>query len=103
MGEPVFCTCRQPDNGSIMVQCNYCKEWYYWIKIYNDRYHIDCVGIASDALDNLKEYRCPPCEQSFKTRSDSLEGNLQKTRRGSNETAPKKMRVPLGFVYLAII
>lgn len=27
-GEPVFCVCRRPDDGSVMIQCNYCDEWY---------------------------------------------------------------------------
>ena len=24
----VFCTCRKPDDHTLMVQCNYCDEWY---------------------------------------------------------------------------
>ena len=26
---PIFCTCRLPDNGTTMVQCSACSEWYH--------------------------------------------------------------------------
>ena len=26
---PIFCTCRLPDDGKIMIQCAMCKEWYH--------------------------------------------------------------------------
>ena len=32
----VFCYCRCPDNGSQMVCCDSCKEWY----------HVDCIKTA---------------------------------------------------------
>jgi hypothetical protein len=27
-GEQVYCICRQPDKGELMIQCDHCKEWY---------------------------------------------------------------------------
>lgn len=34
----VFCICRGPDDGSLMIECNYCSEWYnqlFKFKIYS--------------------------------------------------------------------
>ena len=33
---PVYCSCRLPNDGSGMVQCSTCKEWY----------HLRCMGIS---------------------------------------------------------
>lgn len=30
-----YCFCRKPDNGSFMIYCEFCSEWY----------HGSCVGI----------------------------------------------------------
>lgn len=51
---PIFCICRRPDDGTLMLQCNYCSEWY----------HIRCVGLDESSLTQLQEYKCPPCLQS---------------------------------------
>lgn len=26
--EEEYCICRGPDDGSLMIECNYCNEWY---------------------------------------------------------------------------
>ena len=48
----IFCFCRKGDNGSFMVQCDGCDEWY----------HGDCVGVSPEEADLLKEYYCPWCQ-----------------------------------------
>ena len=49
--QPVYCICRKPDRGDLMIQCDSCSEWF----------HGTCVGVtANDALQ-IKKYKCPPC------------------------------------------
>lgn len=51
---PVFCICRLPDDGSTMIQCTQCHEWY----------HQACVNVAAKFFDNghLSWY-CFKCKQ----------------------------------------
>ena len=37
---PVFCVCRMPDDGRLMIECSTCKKWY----------HNNCVHISKNAL-----------------------------------------------------
>ena len=39
---PVFCVCRLPDDGRLMVQCSRCKEWY----------HNNCVKLPETIIKN---------------------------------------------------
>lgn len=48
----VYCICRKPDDGTPMVCCDGCDEWY----------HIKCVGLHKDEVNNLLvKYYCPKC------------------------------------------
>ena len=49
--EKVYCTCRGPDDGSLMVQCDQCDEWY----------HGRCVEITPDEAADLGKYYCSAC------------------------------------------
>ncbi|KAJ3325178.1 hypothetical protein HDV06_004968 [Boothiomyces sp. JEL0866] len=50
-GLQIYCICRQADDGSFMIQCDDCKEWF----------HGNCVGIQEEtAPDN---YSCILCIQ----------------------------------------
>lgn len=49
----IFCFCRKGDNGSFMIQCDMCDEWY----------HGDCVGVSAELADNWTEYFCPTCQR----------------------------------------
>ncbi|EGN96782.1 hypothetical protein SERLA73DRAFT_184942 [Serpula lacrymans var. lacrymans S7.3] len=46
-----YCLCRQPDDGSPMVHCSQCKEWY----------HFRCVNLDQNDADDIRVYVCPPC------------------------------------------
>lgn len=62
MNEPVFCICRQPDDHTLMVQCNYCDEWFERetnADIF--RFHCRCIKMSSRQLESLQEYKCDLC------------------------------------------
>ncbi len=44
----VFCLCREPDDGRVMVQCDRCQEWY----------HHDCVDITPYVARLRPRLRC---------------------------------------------
>ena len=39
----LYCICRKPDDGTPMVCCDGCDEWY----------HIRCIGLHKDEVNNL--------------------------------------------------
>lgn len=47
----LFCLCRGPDDGQLMIQCAECKEWYHGI----------CVSITKDQANLIDVYLCPQC------------------------------------------
>ena len=48
---PVHCTCRRPDDGKLMIQCDRCDIWF----------HGQCVGVTVEEAQRMDEYVCPPC------------------------------------------
>ncbi|EGD79768.1 hypothetical protein PTSG_10753 [Salpingoeca rosetta] len=56
--DAVYCLCRQPDDGRMMVFCDSCHEWF----------HVACVGLTKKKAENLSIFFCPPCKEI-------LEGN----------------------------
>jgi COMPASS component SPP1 len=50
--EEVFCICRKPDTGELMVACDGCDEWY----------HFKCVNIDKRFQSLVLSYYCPYCE-----------------------------------------
>ena len=54
--EEVFCTCRQPDDGSLMIQCDHCDVWY----------HGRCVEVTPGEAAEIGRYYCPPCCMRWK-------------------------------------
>ena len=49
--QPVYCICRKPDRGDLMIQCDFCTEWF----------HGTCVGVTVNDALQTKKYKCPPC------------------------------------------
>ena len=47
----LFCICKQPDDGSLFVQCNTCLDWF----------HGRCMHISQSRANRLKVYICPNC------------------------------------------
>ncbi len=52
---PVFCHCRQPDDGSRMIECSRCKEWYH-----DDCEHVPVTVWSKKNKDN-KKWCCRNC------------------------------------------
>lgn len=44
----VWCLCRKPYTGEVMIQCDICDEWY----------HLECVGLSGPIPE---QYRCLKC------------------------------------------
>ncbi|KAG7093685.1 hypothetical protein E1B28_007343 [Marasmius oreades] len=49
--EDVFCFCRKSDNGTPMVYCVECKDWY----------HFSCVDLDEQTAHDISVYICPAC------------------------------------------
>ncbi len=47
-----FCLCNRPDDGSFMIQCDHCKEWY----------HGRCVNLTDTDAGTIDTYTCPQCD-----------------------------------------
>ena len=48
---PVYCHCRQPDDGFTMIQCDSCKEWF----------HESCCQVDGKAIEDSDTYVCDVC------------------------------------------
>ncbi|KAI0705186.1 hypothetical protein BC835DRAFT_1314819 [Cytidiella melzeri] len=47
----VHCSCSLPDDGSPMIHCSECKEWY----------HFKCVQLDTRDAEDIQVYVCAPC------------------------------------------
>jgi len=56
-----FCVCHQPDDGTPMVCCSVCDEWY----------HFRCVKLSEEKASELQTYVCPTCTESTGRRTVS--------------------------------
>ncbi|GMM32186.1 Spp1 protein [Martiniozyma asiatica (nom. inval.)] len=52
-GKELYCVCRQPDTGSLMVACDGCDDWF----------HFHCMKISPLWGKLVKSYYCPFCDQ----------------------------------------
>ncbi|KAJ1547345.1 CXXC-type zinc finger protein 1, partial [Cladochytrium tenue] len=90
-GERVYCVCRRPDDGSFMINCDSCKDWY----------HGRCIGITKKVGESLRSWECALCMQA-KSGGDSVGGGgggagavaLQQGEPGGDPMAPPPRSQP---------
>ncbi|WFD04400.1 Transcription factor bye1 [Malassezia obtusa] len=51
--DEVYCICRKSNDGSPMICCSTCGEWY----------HFRCIGLTKRAAEDLDEYVCQACTE----------------------------------------
>ena len=51
--EPVYCVCRKPDDGQLMVLCDACYEWF----------HARCMDMTPEAARRAEFFVCPGCQR----------------------------------------
>ncbi|KAH8093285.1 hypothetical protein BXZ70DRAFT_392172 [Cristinia sonorae] len=49
----VHCLCKKPDDGSPMILCSECNEWY----------HFGCVDLKEEVAEDIHIYVCSSCSQ----------------------------------------
>jgi len=59
---PRYCLCRKPDDGTFMIECDGCHEWF----------HGPCVGLTNKVAKSLTSYICPPCAAKRLTGDTSM-------------------------------
>ncbi|SCV05783.1 LANO_0H15082g1_1 [Lachancea nothofagi CBS 11611] len=67
-GEEVFCICKKPDSGELMVGCDGCDDWF----------HFSCLKIPRKYNKLVFSFYCPYCQAGV-TGPGSRDGNLPKT------------------------
>ena len=70
----VYCMCRKPDDGSKMVFCEMCEEWY----------HLKCIQLTFGELNEMdrkkQQYVCRDCttkQKNQKEKSDKQEEQMK--------------------------
>ncbi|CAA20664.1 Set1C PHD finger subunit Spf1 [Schizosaccharomyces pombe] len=53
---PLYCICQKPDDGSWMLGCDGCEDWF----------HGTCVNIPESYNDLTVQYFCPKCTEEGK-------------------------------------
>ena len=47
----LYCVCRRPDDGSFMLGCDSCDEWF----------HGSCIQITQQQAEAIDHYICEAC------------------------------------------
>lgn len=53
--EQLYCVCRKPDNGELMVACDGCDEWF----------HFKCMHLDKKYKDLISKFYCVFCDELF--------------------------------------
>ncbi|CAO1618686.1 unnamed protein product [Parajaminaea phylloscopi] len=65
-GEPEenaeYCVCRGQDDGTPMVECAQCNDWF----------HLRCIGLTKKAAEKLDEYVCAKCSEGTGPASETI-------------------------------
>ncbi|KAJ7898426.1 hypothetical protein B0H13DRAFT_2664550 [Mycena leptocephala] len=86
----VYCLCRKGDDGSPMVNCGECEEWY----------HFGCVSLNEQTAEDINVYVCPSCTEKTGHRTvmlwegpDAVEDVSKTSLKGAPTAAAKKVVV----------
>ncbi|PIL25119.1 transcription factor [Ganoderma sinense ZZ0214-1] len=52
-GAKTYCLCKKADDGSPMIHCSTCKDWY----------HFRCVDLSERDAEEIQSYVCPACHE----------------------------------------
>ncbi|KAJ7091389.1 hypothetical protein B0H15DRAFT_835841 [Mycena belliarum] len=84
-----YCICRKGDDGSPMVNCGQCDEWY----------HFACINLSEQTAEDINVFICPSCTEKTGHRTvmlwegpDAVEDPSKISF--SNQSAPKKIVAP---------
>lgn len=69
--------CNKPDDGSPMIGCDKCDDWFHW----------PCVGIKSDPLPDVDWY-CPRCQKRIGQLPSSSSSKATCRKRSSSSASP---------------
>lgn len=75
-----YCICRRGNDGSPMICCNQCGEWF----------HFKCLGLSKRAAEQMQEYVCRACEdaQPKDTDYEEEEGGVSEEDESEEERLP---------------
>jgi len=75
--------CKMPDDGSPMIGCDECDDWYHW----------PCVGLKSEPSD--EEWFCSGCKgkQASSAGAESAGGRKKKSGGATPVSAGKSKKV----------
>lgn len=68
-GEKVYCICKRPDNGELMVGCDGCDDWF----------HFSCLKIPETYRRLVYSFHCPYCEAGITGPASQGANELPKT------------------------
>lgn len=68
-GEEVYCICKKPDNGDLMVGCDGCDDWF----------HFNCLRIPETYRKLVYSFHCPYCEGGITGPASQGANELPKT------------------------
>ncbi|KAH8986846.1 hypothetical protein EDB92DRAFT_1801644 [Lactarius akahatsu] len=76
--ELLFCSCRGIDDGTPMVQCGNCDDWY----------HFRCVNLNEDDASEIMVYVCSSCQEKTGWRTVTTTTRKPKTQptKGTEKT-----------------
>ncbi|CAD6976787.1 unnamed protein product, partial [Tilletia controversa] len=79
--QALYCICKKKDDGSPMVECAACEDWF----------HLRCVGLSKRAVDRLESYTCPACSEKIAlAKSNSKQAS--KNKKGTFKSPPPSDR-----------
>ncbi|KAJ6610202.1 hypothetical protein B0H10DRAFT_2061219, partial [Mycena sp. CBHHK59/15] len=83
----IYCLCRKGDDGSPMVNCGECDEWY----------HFACIDLSEQTAEDINVYICSSCTDKTGQRTvmlwegpEAVEDISKISASNRNENAPSK-------------